>query len=1007
MKSLFGTEYDIDEVSLDQVKDVVKKAKAASNIDSETEKVLKSKTVSLSDKLAIIKDKVLKVLGKQKDNVLVIKDKETLHAYITDCIKAGRIDVDTETNNSLDPITCKLMGPCFYAPNLKQAYIPLNHRDPITKQRLPWQLTEADIREELQRVLDSKIPVIMHNGKFDLEVIYCTCNIWVKPDWDTMIAARLLNENERANLKEQYINKVDKSQEKYDIEDLFTCVQYADVAPEIFALYAATDAMMTDKLYELQYAEFIKPENDRLFNFVFKQIEMPIVEVTADMELRGVCVDTDFGAKLKAKYDAKLQAIDDQIDEVLANLKPVIDKWRLTPSANEQTRTYVPKKTKSTKEAIEKRYPYIDEDGNRYAIGKARAAQLGDPINVSSAAQLAIIFYDVLKCEAVSTKNPRATGEAELKALSKAIEQLHPETFVETIDIDEDDLREELENYDDSIKTFEDRETFSFSIDESNIQAAKKLCDLILKRRGVNKLITTYLDVIPTLATHWPDGRIRFHLNSLGTDTGRYSSGGDIKYIENEEPVKVSGINIQNIPSHEKFIRMMFRAAPGYKIIGADYSAQEPRLTAFLSKDKLMYQAYTEDKDLYAMIAQSAYDNDYADNLEFYPEGTTIDLDGRKVTCGHKTHQNKAGKERRSVGKVLLLAATYGMSAGTAGARLKKTREEGQQLLDSFFGRYVQVKEAIDYSKLYLQEHGYVEDWAGRRRHLPDVYLPAYDARSANITKEEEIGFNPFLSCVNKPFVDKAAETWKEIIKKYVEYSNEFQKERAAKEGKPWTANDEMGNRTFEKLSKVAANPLKEMNKPWNKDKPLNPYKNPSIKDKIKKATGIDIPETKVTLIANTGKRAQASRQCFNARIQGGAASLTKLAMINVFNDELLKQYDAHLIITVHDEVLVECKEEYAQLVEERLPKILVDTAKQYGIDVPMKCDPYNVTHWYEDEASSAIQAEFKKLEQGDEEKGILPISRDEALAAVISSHPELSASVIENAIKTGAALEF
>ena len=48
----------------------------------------------------------------------------------------------------------------------------------------------------------------------------------------------------------------------------------------------------------------------------------------------------------------------------------------------------------------------------------------------------------------------------------------------------------------------------------------------------------------------------------MGTDTGRYSSGGKIKYMdENDNPVEVSGINIQNIPSHNPEIRMLFKAA--------------------------------------------------------------------------------------------------------------------------------------------------------------------------------------------------------------------------------------------------------------------------------------------------------------------------------------------------------------------------------------------------------------------------------------------------------------
>lgn len=67
-----------------------------------------------------------------------------------------------------------------------------------------------------------------------------------------------------------------------------------------------------------------------------------------------------------------------------------------------------------------------------------------------------------------------------------------------------------------------------------------------------------------------------------------------------------------------------------YKIIGSDYSAQEPRLTAFVSQDQTMIDAYMKGQDLYAVIAQSAFDNNYEDNLEFYPEFTELN-EGDKI----------------------------------------------------------------------------------------------------------------------------------------------------------------------------------------------------------------------------------------------------------------------------------------------------------------------------------------------------------------------------------------
>lgn len=495
-------------------------------VQTDATKILKSKKVSLEEKLAIIRAKVLEVLGKQRKNVIVIKDKETFHDYVSNAIEFGRIAIDTETNNSTDPMTCQLMGLCLYYEGGKQAYIPVNHVDPKTGERLAWQLTEKDCQEQLQRIKDAKTFIVMHNGKFDYEVIKCTCDIEIEPDWDTMIGAHTINENEKMGLKPQYISKIDPTQEKYDIEHLFI-VPYKYVEPEIFALYAATDSMMTDKLYVYQVAILEAPGNERLY-WLFKNIEMPIVKVAADIELIGVCIDQDFGERLRSKFNQNLADLDEKIDQELAALQPVILDWKLNdPTAKMRTKQFEPKKSKMSQASLELKYPKIDQKtGKRYKEGKAPIEQLGDPINLASPTQLAILFYDILKCPAVSKKSPRGTGKDELEALAERRPDI-------------------------------------------------TLCKLILERRGIVKLISTYIDVLPALARHWPDGRIRYKLNSVGTDTGRFSSGGEFKFLDGDTPVEISGFNSQNIPSRGdgKITRLLFEAKKDY----ADLEADEDR----------------------------------------------------------------------------------------------------------------------------------------------------------------------------------------------------------------------------------------------------------------------------------------------------------------------------------------------------------------------------------------------------------------------------------------------
>ena len=109
---------------------------------------------------------------------------------------------------------------------------------------------------------------------------------------------------------------------------MFEGVYYADVDPEIFAYYAATDALMTDKLYEWQVKEFQKPDNSKIYK-VFRDVEMGVMPVVAKMELRGVSIDQEFNKRLHDKYTNLLTKCDEKIDIELKALQPTIDAWKL------------------------------------------------------------------------------------------------------------------------------------------------------------------------------------------------------------------------------------------------------------------------------------------------------------------------------------------------------------------------------------------------------------------------------------------------------------------------------------------------------------------------------------------------------------------------------------------------------------------------------------------------------------------------------------------------------
>lgn len=810
--SLWGDEFEVPSEKK-EVKKVAKKVSSPKDPKVETRKAMKSKTVSTFDKLQLIYEEVNRVLGGYTSNTKVITSKDELSKYIDEAIRNGIIAIDTETNNSLEPLTCLLMGACIYTPGQLSAYIPVHHTQPDTDILIENQLTELDIKEQFDRLSNTKI--LMHNGKFDYEVIKCTCNCVLNIYWDTEIAARILDENELAGLKKQYILHIDSTQEKYDIEHLFQGIPYAYVKPEIFALYAATDAYITYRLYEWQKDQFNKPGNEKLFD-LFMNVEMPIVPVCAEMELYGIEIDKEYAKRLSNKYHKKVDEVNAKIDAELSKYSDKISAWRLTKEANYKERNSKPNKT------------------GEFTYKKSKNEQLENPPQLNSPTQLAILLYDILGTPAQDKKSPRGTGEEILQKINLPI------------------------------------------------------CDLILEKRGLEKLIGTYIDKIPECVNS-KDNRLHAHFNQLGAGTGRFSS---------------SNPNLQNIPSHVKEIRLMFRASDGDVFVGADFSQQEPRLLSAYSNDDTMIDAYKQNKDLYATIAAGVYKNDYWDNMEHRQDGTP----------------NPEGKKRRSNCKSLLLGIMYGRGAPSIAEQIHSTVEEAQQIINDFYKQFPKVKEWTEKTAKDAKVTGYVEDLWGRRRRLPDILLPKYTVKSTKTSTE----FNPILYTLGKVNNSSAAlvESYKKRLSK-VKSRNDYQKiqQEAERDG--------------------------------------------------------------IYIVDNGAFISQAERQCVNARIQGGAASMTKVCMRKVFDDEELNRLGAKLVLQIHDEVIVECPKQNAEAVMSRLTFVM-KTSVADKVQVPFKCDGYIVNCWYEDDFGDILKQELQKLiESG--------TSKEEAFSKLLKEHSELT----------------
>lgn len=378
----------------------------------------------------------------------------------------------------------------------------------------------------------------------------------------------------------------------------------------------------------------------------------------------------------------------------------------------------------------------------------------------------------------------------------------------------------------------------------------KNLCEAILGMRNVEKLLGTYIDKMPEIALK--DGRVHASYNQYGAKTGRFSS---------QDP------NLQNIPSHNKEIRHMFKAQDGYVLIGGDYSQQEPMVTAHLSHDRKMKEAFINGRDIYATIASLAFHKPYEECKEFRQDGTV----------------NPVGKERRTQAKSIVLGILYGRQIPSIGEQLGVSTKEAQGIYDAVLKAFPELAQFIEDSQEMARKEGYVTTAWGRRRHLTDMQLEPYEfSYSGKVTNFDPLAFGEQVS----------TDVPKNVKNEYIK-----------------------------QLEKAYG---------WQK-------KNIIIQNAL--SQGIKIKD-------NSGFIAQAERQCVNARVQGSAADMAKLAMISINTDKRMKELDFHLLICVHDEVIGECPEENAKEVKERL-SYLMRQAPSHLIELPFKCDCEVSYNWY------------------------------------------------------------
>ncbi len=609
-------------------------------------------------------------------NYQLVENQEDLKKLCDYFLTNKILSLDTETT-STSAIDAELVGLSFAVKEFEAFYVPIPAN-----------------REEALQIVNIFKPVyenpeilkIGQNLKYDLEVLR-NYGIELKGKmWDTMIAHYLIQPELRHGI--DYMAETILKYQKIHTEELIgkkgkNQLTMRDLSPQRVYEYACEDADIALRLKNNLELELRNKECEQLFY----NIEMPLMQVLAEMEINGVCIDATSLKETSKIFSNRLKEAEKDIYEIageefnISSPKQVGDilfgKLKIIDN---------PKKTKSWQYVTnEKELEEIKESHS--IVGKIlEYRKLNSILTERTKKKTAINQMPDLfgfigeQDDNSSSKQSHLEVSKQMNQLEKEIYELAGEKFkimspkqVGTI------LFDKMKIIDNPKKT----ETWQYVTNEEILQQLKgkhEIVEKILNYRETEKLMGTYVDALPTLVNK-KTGHIHTSFNQTVTATGRLSS---------------SDPNLQNIPvrgEDGKEIRKVFVPEPGCLFFSADYSQIELRVMAHLSGDENMINVFKEGKDLHAATAATIY----------------------KKSIYEVTRDERTKSKRANFGII------YGITVFGLAERLDISREESKQLIDGFFQTFPKVKDYMDNAIEEARQKGFVETLFGRRRYLKDI----------------------------------------------------------------------------------------------------------------------------------------------------------------------------------------------------------------------------------------------------------------------------------------------
>lgn len=232
----------------------------------------------------------------------LVHTREELMTLAGEIGKAEHVAVDVETDGT-HPVMCGLVGIAIATAEDRAWYVPLRHDGGPNAD-------EEEARSILLPALQSHKSIVAHHGKFDIAVLTRHGYEGITVEFDTMLAAYLLNET-TYGLKDLAFQHL--GWEMTPITDLIgkgkSQITMDRVPAEQAGQYAAGDVEATIRLCPRYREELEAREQVALLN----EIELPLIDILVRMERTGIALDTELLKHLSKELEAQISELRDSV----------------------------------------------------------------------------------------------------------------------------------------------------------------------------------------------------------------------------------------------------------------------------------------------------------------------------------------------------------------------------------------------------------------------------------------------------------------------------------------------------------------------------------------------------------------------------------------------------------------------------------------------------------------------------------------------------------------------